>query len=243
MLSFHVCSGCAVPLPPFAQAACELCLSYLRPAPAICADCLGLGCDPRCLRPALRLGGPTGLTKLDSFGAGFLSVGPAHGILRHWKKSPHARLETGFFGRIEWSRLRALRDRGLDAIVPVPQAYGRSVMLGGGPARRLAHRLSRALGVPVEETIGIQGNTYHRQAGRSGTERYETPIEFTLKRGTAPAPGRVLLVDDLFTSGRTLRAAVRALRLGGSDRVDGWVLGFRPSLHAGFGADRAHDLG
>lgn len=175
---------------------------------------------------------------MDSVTAGFLSIGPAHGILRHWKKHPNARLESAFSSRIRFDDLRSLT---VDAVVPVPQNYARSYRLGGGPARRLARTLSRELRAPLVEYLALPPGTYHRLAGRPGLARYETRLEFFGKPG-ALAPERVLLVDDLLTTGRTFREACRVLRLGGAREIHAWVLGYRPGLHAGLGADRRHHL-
>lgn len=224
----HACVSCRIHLFASPLPLCSVCRSALKAAPPVCACCLGLGCRTSCQRPELRIRGYEGKTVFDSVHAAYLSLGPTHAILRHWKKAPNERLEDLFFEK-HTELFRELRALGTHAIVPVPQAAERSLSLAGGPARRLAHRLGRELDLPVQESLEVDRS--HRQAGKTGARRYETPIEFQRSEET-PTPESVLLVDDFLTSGQTLRAACRVLRRSGVVRVHVFVLGFRPSLDA-----------
>lgn len=223
---FHNCVGCQAGLIYSPLPLCPICIRYLRSAPLVCASCLGLACGRTCLRPELRVQGYDRQTVFDSVHAAYLSLGPTHSILRHWKKSPNERLEELLAKRSSAS-LQRLRELSPDVIIPVPQSAGRSLSLAGGPARRLAHRLARDLGIPMHEPLSV--DRVSRQAGKTGALRYETPIEFAWNSAES-APASALLVDDFLTSGQTLRAACRVLRRSGVVRVHVFVLGFRPSL-------------
>jgi hypothetical protein len=81
------------------------------------------------------------------------------------------------------------------------------------------------------------------QAQMRGADRYRKPSSFVRvsRREGIPFPkSPYLLVDDFLTSGSTLRRALHALRLGGSDELSpftdtefhAFVLGFRPTFYA-----------
>lgn len=96
------------------------------------------------------------------------------------------------------------------ALVPVPRAAVRRIRYGIDPAVLLAGELSRATGVPV--VAGLRARLWWpAHAGRTRDLR-QTP-RFVVVR---TVPAGAVLVDDVATTGTTLRAAGRAL---GVDRA------------------------
>jgi ComF family protein len=102
--------------------------------------------------------------------------------------------------------------RGVDAVVPVPAHRGRRRARGFDAAGVLARRMARRLELPLEPCLSRGGG--RRQVGARRSERRD-PARLAV-RLRAAAPGRVLLVDDVHTTGATLDACARALAEGGS---------------------------
>jgi predicted amidophosphoribosyltransferase len=104
-----------------------------------------------------------------------------------------------------------------DVITYIPPDRVRQLERARHPAQALAHELAARWGlecVPLLERTRV-------------TERQATlPLALrggNLRNAFAPtreSPSRVLLIDDVYTSGSTANAAASALRRGGATRVD-----------------------
>lgn len=103
------------------------------------------------------------------------------------------------------------------ALTFVPPDGDRSVRRGHHPPERLARELSALWGVPTERLLERRRDLA-RQRGLSVAERRRN-----VRRAFAASslvPPRVVLVDDVYTTGSTATAAATALRKGGAARVD-----------------------
>jgi len=110
-----------------------------------------------------------------------------------------------------------------DVIVPVPLYRWRLWERRFNQAALLADALSRESGLPVDPLVLRRIKPTRRQVGLSATERRENVrgafrVQMTLRSRIAQA--RVLLVDDVYTSGATVKAATRALARAGVECVD-----------------------
>ena len=98
----------------------------------------------------------------------------------------------------------------------VPGDRDRGLQRGHDPPRRLAEALARRWDLPVESLLR-RTRAARPQRGLSRSERRRNVAGAF---GADAAPPRIVLVDDVFTSGATANAAASALRRAGARRVD-----------------------
>ena len=115
-----------------------------------------------------------------------------------------------------------------DAIVPVPLHRGSD--RGFNQCELIAEGISRVAGVPVvRDALEWRGRS-GAQTGKSGLERRALPLD-SFRCSDSVRGLRVLLVDDVFTTGGTLRSARHAVKTAGGDVTAAFVWSRR--LHSG----------
>ena len=105
-----------------------------------------------------------------------------------------------------------------DAIVPVPPTDRRR---GYNIPQLLAAPLAEASGLPVYADCLYRAKATRRQAGLSRAERLENAAGAFRCRSGGPDPEgkRILLVDDVLTTGATAAACAQALLAAGAESV------------------------
>lgn len=105
-------------------------------------------------------------------------------------------------------------DQPVDVVTWAPTTPARLRARGFDQAEVLARAVARRLGVPTRRLLGRGPGP--AQTGRDAVARYEGPA-FVARRGLRGE--RILLVDDVVTTGATVAAAARALRHAGAGDV------------------------
>jgi len=103
-----------------------------------------------------------------------------------------------------------------DAIVPVPLHWMRRWQRGFNQSALLAQILSRRRGIPMRNALRRTHST-RTQAGLSNHARRENVARAFRARGVDGQ--RLLLIDDVMTTGSTAAACARALKRAGARRV------------------------
>lgn len=115
----------------------------------------------------------------------------------------------------------AMDGRLFDAVVPVPLHRSRLRRRGFNQAALLARALARRINAPVSDTLQVVRST-RDQVELSAAERRRN-VAGAFSAG-ARARGRLLLVDDVFTTGATTSACAAALLRAGAAEVHALTL-------------------
>lgn len=158
------------------------------------------------------------------------SLPPSEGVSYGWALGPYAGPVGLWVRRAKYSgdgealaRLGGVLARLMggvpaDVVVPVPSGWFRSVSRGFVPADLLATPVARQAGVPVRRCLVRVGGP--AQAGLARRLRAANVAARFEVRGRCS--GRVLLVDDVVTTGSTMAACASALLGAGAREV--WAL-------------------
>jgi len=107
----------------------------------------------------------------------------------------------------------------LDALVPVPTDWRGWLRYGSHPAGLIARCTGKRLGV-VSLPLVRTHRKRRRQTGLPESDRVlNIRGAFRLARGARPAGASLCIIDDVSTSGATLREVARVLRAAGAARV------------------------
>ena len=116
--------------------------------------------------------------------------------------------------------LEAAKDAEADVVVPVPLSSRRLRSRGYNQAAALARPLARELGLPLASRLLRRSRNTQAQARTSDADERRLNVAGAFAvRGAGIARSRVLLVDDVTTTGATLDACAGALKEAGARSV------------------------
>jgi ComF family protein len=115
-------------------------------------------------------------------------------------------------------------DLSADVIVPVPLHPARLRERGYNQSELLARNVGRILSLPINTTTLQRVRQTKSQMELGAEERYRNVVGAFICRDNALAGQRVLLIDDVSTTGSTLDACADALKQGGVSSVWGLTL-------------------
>lgn len=105
-------------------------------------------------------------------------------------------------------------------IIPVPLHWRRLLWRGYNQALILAKPLSKKLGIPLAPDILVRTRHTSHQVGLSPAKRKENiKASFRVKNRNLVEGKKILLVDDIVTTGVTVDEAAKTLKKSGADRV------------------------
>ncbi len=104
-------------------------------------------------------------------------------------------------------------------IVPVPLHATRQRERGFNQAEVLAREVARALMLPLLREGLVRQRATEQQAHLDARRRHENVSGAFVWQSTAAPPERVLLLDDVITTGATISACAAALRRAGTREV------------------------
>ncbi|MBI1750483.1 MAG: ComF family protein [Acidobacteria bacterium] len=107
-----------------------------------------------------------------------------------------------------------------DVVVPVPLHVSRLRERGYNQAELIARPLAKRLGLPLRSYLLVRMRPRPDKLKLTRKERWRTVRgAYAMREDTSIDKVRVLLVDDVFTTGATLDACARVLREAGAGRV------------------------
>jgi predicted amidophosphoribosyltransferase len=189
-----VCARCAVSLPRLVGTLCERCGAPVAWPVARCRECSGRRLAFASARAAV---------EYDEAVRAVVSASKERGL-------------RGLAGLAAAVVTEVVPPPSVQLIAFVPPDGDRSVQRGHHPPERLARELGRLWDLPVAPLLR-RTRPLRQQRGLPRTERRRNV------RGAfraEPVRGRILLVDDVYTTGSTVAAASSALRAAGAASVD-----------------------
>ena len=129
----------------------------------------------------------------------------------------------GVVGKVMGPLMSGVLDAGtrFDLVTPVPLHRSRLAKRGFNQAELMAKSVAQRISAPVLDKLKLVRRT-RDQIELSADARRENVSGALVSRG--PVAGRVLLVDDVFTTGATLSECARVLRRAGAEEVQALTL-------------------
>ena len=220
---------------------CPVCEEIVRtPGSLICEDCLRsipFVREPVCMKCGRTVSDPSaelcrdcaGRAKSFDYGVALTDYDDLMQRVITDIKYRNRREYVRPFGRLFFLRLgETLRAMRPDCLVPVPVHPSRRRARGFNQAELLAGEISACSGIPVRADLLLRTGRTEAQKELSPDERIRN-LEGAFSAEPLPAGiRRVILVDDIYTTGSTAEACTRVLKGAGAEKVFTAVLAIVP---------------
>ena len=153
---------------------------------------------------------------IDGAAYGYFYGGPAGGLVRNLKYRGVSRLAEPM-GRQMVRALEGLQPAHIDCVTPVPMHVRRVRKRGVNQALLLAREVADGLQLPLEEALVRTRNTLQQARLDEAKRLHNLDGAFAVAGDVAGK--RVLLVDDVCTTGATANACAEALLKEGASAV------------------------
>lgn len=130
-----------------------------------------------------------------------------------------------FFSRIVADFLKAKGNYQFDCIVPVPLSKKRKLIRGYNQSEIIAQHISQELGWQLNATGLVRKIHTHSQVGLNSQQRLKNVRNiFEVKNKIDFKNKKILLVDDVITTGATMRECAKVLKQAGAKEIYGIVI-------------------
>ena len=182
-----LCRDCFEALPRVANPACGRCGLPTAFVTFVCEACKNVDFGFESARAPLRYEG--------------VGKEVVHALKYRGYKKLVARLATPLM-------LQSLGDSRFDTVVPVPLHRSRLRMRGFNQAELLARGVAAEINAPVSDTLKVVRSTRDQVELTAAQRRANVAGAY---KTSAPHRGKVLLIDDVFTTGATMSACAATL--------------------------------
>ena len=149
----------------------------------------------------------------DGVASAFDYEGPAKSLIRSLKYSKMPHLSRGIAAYLA-AQLSRLEWPWPEVIVPVPVSFFRRMERGYNQSSLIAYQLSKMIKVPVFEALRRRNGDFSQALLGQEMREQLSEQSFNLKKNTELEGKRLLLIDDVITTGTTLvRSAEMLLTL------------------------------
>jgi ComF family protein len=214
-------------------AGCDAELAAPVADPLLCPKCLAAivsGDAPRCGRCGAKTAAQAGsgdcpeCTRFDLRFDAALALGNYDGLMRQFvlrmKHQQQEALTLAMAGLVWREFAESIVAWQCDLVVPVPMHWWRRVWRGTNSPDLLASRLAEDLRVDCLPRCVSRSRATEPQSALAPGERFHNVRgAFHLRRGYDVRGARVLLVDDILTTGATASEVARVLKRSGAARV------------------------
>jgi Predicted amidophosphoribosyltransferases len=124
-----------------------------------------------------------------------------------------------FYGRAMACYKRQIKDLGIQILIPVPISRKRKITRGYNQAELMAQALGRELNLPVDSGYLLrEKNTLPQKELNEKERRNNLKNAFKISENVIKYK-KVLLVDDIYTTGSTIDACALVLKQAGAEKV------------------------